>query len=247
MSSAIAPPFRRRLIAAQSGRDPLTHYWLKAGKNDYRRVCDDAPWVTGLRYERPPGIECSTCRALRDYDRLFGWAAFSLTYARRGIFAPSPGDMLYIPDDGLSSHDLDGTAAMMCISMTTFAQFYVASPKGREGIVGRLGKGRNYYGPLTALLRRHFESGDIEALRHARPNLNPKDPDYTSRMKDLESAKQDCIELWTSRQASYFKVRPAGVSLGELTVRVNPEIGMITADGDRVLKLWYSPDPIDPT
>ena len=237
------------MTAAQNGCDPLTHYWLKAGKNDYRRLCDDAPWAAGLRYERDPRLECSICCGLHDYDRLFGWSAFSLTYTLRGIFAPSRRDMLYIPDDGLNSRDLNGGAeAMKPVSMTIFAQFYVAGAKGREGIVERLGKGgRDYYGPLTTLLRQYFKSGDIEALRHARPNLNPKVKDYLSWMKDLERAKQHCIKLWTSRQATYFKPHQTGVSLGELTVRVNPEIGMITADGDRILKLWYPPERIDPT
>ena len=225
MSSGSAP-FRRRLTAAQSGLDPLTHYWLKADKNDYRRLCDDAQWTKGWRYERPPGIECLTCRAMRRDDRLFGRQVFSLTYTLRGIFAPSPGDMVYVPDDGLSSHDLNGGgAAVAQVSMTTFANFYVAGTKDREKIVRDFndGKGFNYYGPLTALLKRYLKTGDIEGLRNAIPNLNPKLSNYRSWMADLESAKLDCINLWTSRRASYFRVRPAGVSLGRLTVRVNPE------------------------
>ena len=246
MSSARAP-FRRRLTAAQSGLDPLTHYWFKAGKDDYRRLCDDAPWARGLRYERPPGIECLLCRAMRHDDRLRGRQVFFLTYALQGIFAPSLGDVVYVPSDGLSSHDLNGGDALMRqVSMPMFARFYVAGSKGREGIVSRFkkGEGFNYYGPLTALLRRHLESGDIEGLRSARPNLRSE---YRSRASDCENAKLDCIDLWTSRRASYFEVPPVGVPLGLLTVNAAPEVGMRTADGERVLKLWYSPDPMAPT
>ena len=50
---------RVRLTAAQGGYDPLTHYWYKAEKNDYRRVCDDEPWLSGLRWKVPP--EALTC------------------------------------------------------------------------------------------------------------------------------------------------------------------------------------------
>ena len=223
----------------------MTHYWFKAGKDDCRRLCDDAPWARGLRYERPPGIECLSCRAMRHDDQLRGRQVFFLTYALQGIFAPSPGDVVYLPDDGLSSHDLNGGDALMRqASMPIFARFYVAGSKGRVGIVRRFkdGEGFNYYGPLTVLLRRHLESGDIEGLRSARPNLSPEDP----RASDCESAKLDCIDLWTSRRANYFQVPPVGVPLGGLTVNVAPEVGMRTADGERVLKLWYSPDPMEP-
>ena len=61
-------------------------------------------------------------------------------------------------------------------------------------------------------------------------------------MDALERAKLNCISLWTSRGASYFEVRPVGVQLGALTVKVNPEVGMLTADGERVLQLWFKPE-----
>ena len=187
---------------------------------------------------------------MRRDDRLFGRQVFSLTYALQGIFAPSPEDVVYIPDDGLSSQYLNGGgAAVTQVSMPTFAHFCIADSKGRERIVRRFndGRGFDYYGPLTALLRRHLVSEDIEGLRKASPKLNPNRPNYQSRLADLESAKLDFIDLWTSRRASYFKVRPAGVSLGRLTVKVNPEIGMRTADGERALRLWYPPKPMKPT
>ena len=244
MSSTRAP-FRRRLTATQSGLDPLTHYWFKAGKDDYRRLCDDDPWVKGLRYERPPGIECVVCTALRDDDRRHGWGVFFLTYALQGILAPSPEDVIYVPDDGLST---DGGDTVKQPTMPVFADFYVAGDTGRETIVKNFknGEGFNYYGPLTALVRRYLRSGDIEGLRSARVNLNPTDERGVKRAADLESVKLDLLELWTSRPAEYFEVPTVGVSVGDLTIKVAPEVGMRTADGERALRLWYNPTPMEP-
>ena len=183
---------------------------------------------------------------MHDHDRFFGHQALSLTYILRGIFAPSPEDMLYIPDDGLAPRDMNGGVVMKPVPMTTFARFYIAGETGRVGIVKRFlegGGGSNPYRSLTAKLKEHLKSGDIEGLRNA--GFAGLDPEHQA---DLESAKMDCIALWTAREASYFKAESVGVPLGtstDLVVRVNPEIGMKNADGERVLKLHYSPEPMD--
>ena len=132
---------------------------------------------------------------MRRDDRLLGRQVFFLTYALEGIFAPSQGDMVYVPDDGRGSHELNGGAVMRHVSMATFARFYVAGSSGREKIVENFhkGKGFDHYGPLKLLLRQYLKSGDMEGFRSASPNLNPK---YRSRMADLERAKLDCIDLW---------------------------------------------------
>ena len=77
---------RVRLTAAQGDYDPLTHYWYKAGKNDYRRVCDDEPWLSGLRWKVPPeALTCGPCRDLYLCDQVGsgdhrgGPRAFALT------------------------------------------------------------------------------------------------------------------------------------------------------------------------
>ena len=254
MSSASAP-FRRRLTAAQNGHDdPLTHYWLKVGKGDYRRLCDDAQWVKGLRYERTPGIECQTCRDMREYDGFFGWAAFSLTYKLRGVFALPPNAVSYVPDDdGLSPRNSkDGDSPMKPVPMTTFADFFVArSDKRKEGIVNRFSDGNGWgglsYRPLTAMLQRYLACGDIEGLHRAKFNLNPESSDFEKNLAALERARQNCIALWTDQKASYFKVDPAGVPLGRLTVKVSPQIGMTTKAGERAVRLWYQQKPMGVT
>ena len=250
MSSARAP-FRRRLTAAQSGLDPLTHYWLKAGKNDYRRLCDDAPWTKGLRYERTPGNECQACRDVRYIDRQYGLGVFfSMTYKLRGVFAPSPGDVLYVPYDGLSFNPNGDGAPVTQVSMSKFTDFYVAESEDREKIVEDFhdgGRGFNPYGPLTTLLKRHLKSGDIEALREANFNLSPESSNYEARLATLERARQDCIAFWIRNQpASYFEVRPTGVHLDRLTVNVSPEIGMKTEGGERALRLWHREERLRP-
>ena len=35
------------------------------------------------------------------------------------------------------------------------------------------------------------------------------------------------------------------VPLGDLTIKVKPDVGMETADGARVLKLWWGPEPME--
>ena len=87
--------------------------------------------------------------------------------------------------------------------------------------------------------------GDIDGLRSARVNLKPTN-NNAKRIADCESAKLALIELWTSRSAEYFEVPPVGVSVGELTVKVAPEVGMRTADGERALRLWYGPNQMEP-
>ena len=95
--SSIRAPLRLRLTAAQTGPEPILHYWYKADRNDYRRLCDDEPWSSGLRYDPLPSKHCPHCWDLHSADRRFGQSAFSLTYIPKGIFTFSDGDELYLP------------------------------------------------------------------------------------------------------------------------------------------------------
>ena len=167
--------------------------------------------------------------------------AFSLTYNLKGVFAPRLRDVKYVPDYGL------GADAMKEVSVSTFTRFCVSSPATRERTVlafaGLLkdSSGFNPNGALVGLFRRtHWETGEIDILVDAQPNLNPMAKQYESRKTRFEELKQAYIELWRSRDASFFKVEPIGVSVGELIVRVDPEVGMRTVDGERALKLWLN-------
>ena len=92
------------------------------------------------------------------------------------------------------------------------------------------------------LRRTHWKTGEIDSLVNEHPNLTPGKKGYESRKALLEKVKQAYIALWRSRGASFFKVGPVGVSVGDLTVRVDPEVGMRTVEGDRALKLWLNAD-----
>ena len=245
--SSSSVSFRLRLTAAQNGLNPLTHYWFKAGGNDYRRLCDDGSWARGLRYKTPPGRECPSCRVMHLDDRRVGRRAFSLTYNLKGVFAPRLRDVKYVPDYGL------GADAMKEVSVSTFARFCVSSPAQREGTVRAFAglpgasRGFNPYVGLLALFRRtHWETGEIDNLVDAQPNLNPRAKKYESRQASFEKLKQAYIDLWRRRDASFFKVEPIGVSVGDLTVRVDPEVGMRTVDGERALKLWFNDKEMTP-
>ena len=242
MSSAHAP-FRRRLTAAQAGPEPNLHYWYKVAKDDYRRICDDAPWAQGLRYAPSPVKECHQCRAMRDADRRSGWAAFSLTYILKGVFAVSPEDVIYTPS--LLDRNPNEGAAMKPVTLLTFSEFciYPAGHDRREKIVQNFAEPQ--YGPSNAAVRgmfqrTHWKTGEIDTLVTAEPKVNKCRCDYAKVVENADALKHDYIALWREREASFFRVAPRHVdlSIGDLTVRVNPEVGMITRDGARVLKVW---------
>ena len=84
--SSIRAPFRLRLTAAQTGIDPRTHFWHKAGPDDYRRLCDNTQW-TRRRWASIFYDVCWRCHGMRQDDRERGLRAFSLTYRQTGVFA----------------------------------------------------------------------------------------------------------------------------------------------------------------
>ena len=43
-----------------------------------------------------------------------------------------------------------------------------------------------------------------------------------------------------NKDATYFSVLPVDVAIGDLTINVNPEIGMRSNGDDQVLKLWFN-------
>ncbi len=66
-------------------------------------------------------------------DRQLGWAAFSLTYILKGVFAPSPKDVLYVPS--VLGYNANGGNSMKPVSLITFSRFCVAGQNVREEIV----------------------------------------------------------------------------------------------------------------
>ncbi len=50
------------------------------------------------------------------------------------------------------------------------------------------------------------------------------------------------VDTWRAQDARYFNVngKPAHIPFGELSVTVDPEVGMRTSAADRAFKLWFS-------
>ena len=240
MSSSRAP-FRLRLTAAQTGPKPILHYWYKAARYDYRRLCDDVPWSQGLRYTPPPVKECGECRALRNADRQSGWGALSLTHILKGTFALSPDDELYVPPE--SGTNAKGNNEMKPITALMFSRFCVAGQNERRRIVEDFVEGTSYPNPHAALRgmiqRTHWSTGSLDALIEAKPNIKEDDPDYARKMADAEDVKRDYIAEWRSRKAEFFKVWRIDWPIGDLVIRVNPEVGMKTDDGAQALKVRF--------
>ena len=118
--STIAAPFRLRLTAAQTGIDPRTHYWFKAGPDDYQRLCDNTPWT---RRRRPSVFYnvCWRCYGMRQDDQERGFRAFSLTHRQTGVFSRDPEDTREL-DEGM----------MRPLSMLAFGKFYALDKAGRK-------------------------------------------------------------------------------------------------------------------
>ena len=259
MSSTRAP-LRLRLTAAQNGLDPRTHYWFRAGKRDYRRICDNAPLSQRRRVPIPQEQVCWRCHAMRLDDRQMGLRVFSLTNKPMGVFAHVPAD-IYEEEGGV----------MRRIDMLTFARFYAEDSAGRRLDMEERAERRRqrrqrqerhepeppgwqpYHKALLEHLRKkHWETNDIEQLASSDPALvldltKPRD---RTKLKGYRDRQQKYVQSWRAQQADYFPVRPANVSFGELTVHVDPEIGMRPGVPERalpmVLKLWCIQDAPQP-
>ena len=169
-------PFRLLLTAAQDGLDPYTHYWYRVGHRSYRRVCDDAPWVGGARYESPPNAECSDCSIMHHEDQRCGRRMFKLTRVPKGYLAPRPCDVLYNEDDQFS---IKAVGAMRPVHMGQFTDYYVARKNDvRDRIVREYlglrkpeGGGPDPFAPLRETFMQL--NGTVEPLRSRPPRPEP--------------------------------------------------------------------------
>ena len=140
---------RMRLTAAQNGLDPRTHYWYRASKNDYRRICDDTDWQNRIP-GAAIGLVCGPCLSMRRTDREEGSRAFSLTYRRNGVFAGGLADTM----------DDHKEARTMRVTMFKFAEFCVGSDSERARIIAkrkddqRRKGGGDYYSALRVCCER---------------------------------------------------------------------------------------------
>ena len=133
------------------------------------------------------------------------------------------------------------------VPMSMFAKFYEVRPAEQVSIVreirARLNAPdryirRDYYGPLRQVIRQtHWTTGDIGTFENALPPLL----DVQTRKKDhYRDLGRSYIDFWMNKDATYFSVLPVDVAIGDLTINVNPEIGMRSNGDDQVLKLWFN-------
>ncbi len=178
---------------------------------------------------------------MRYTDRQSGWGALSLTHILKGTFALSPEDEMYVPPE--LGTNANGHNKMKPITALVFSRFCVAGENERRRTVEDLVKGKSYPYPYTALRgmiqRTHWSTGSLDALIEAKPNIKEDDPDYARKMADAEDVKRDYIAEWRNREAKFFKVWRIDCRIGDLVIRVNPDVGMKTADGAQALKVRF--------
>ena len=254
MSSSTS--LRLRLTAAQTGLDPRTHYWFKAGKSDYRRICDEAQWSHLQGPGKSIGKECRLCLAMRRTDREAGHRGFSLTYNRKGVFAP--GNPPYAIEKNMEPKEIQH------ITMIKFAKFCAGSPNERANIITERAArkqqahdrrtrcepapGGDYYGGLLKAFRKnHWETNNIHQLDEAVFDIDCSKKGNATKLRTYQALKDNYVDTWKAENASsYFNVPRADVSFGELSIRVDAEVGMETREAERAFKLWLHVDDVHP-
>ena len=251
---------RLRLTAAQSGLDPRTHYWFKAGPGDYRRICDNVPWTRGHRTTVFHDV-CGRCHWMRQDDQEHGLRVFSLTHRQMGVFARVSEDNCELDEDMTRP-----------LSMLTFGKFYALDKADREkqfadrekrrrrqqqqGDGGSSG-GPPYYSQLEKHLdKHHWATRNIDQLGRSDPILaleshDLSNPRNQTKLATYKVLQDKYVAHWRDHQASYFSVNSAKVWIGTgLCIQVDPEVGMQPGVSDIalpwVLKLWFLPDPPEP-
>ena len=136
------------------------------------------------------------------------------------------------------------------VSVYNFAKFCEARPDRQQAVVRQIRKrtlnpnaGFDYYGPLKGLIRRtHWATNNLATFEDALPAFlsGQKKPDMADNYRRMAEAY---VDYWNFRATDFIPVDPghADHQIEDLTIRVNPEVGMRTRDGDRqILKLWFN-------
>lgn len=141
----------------------------------------------------------------------------------------------------------------MQVTMFKFAEFCVGNSSDRNRIISRResdrrrrerarGGGGYYSGLLKVLREKHWETDDIEQLDEAVFDLDPSKRGRDQKLKTYQCLKGKYVDGWRDQDARYFKPARAPVSFGELTVIVDPEVGMRTSTAHRAFKLQFCKD-----
>ena len=254
-------------VGRPSGVDPTRHLWFDhAETGTPHRVCDGAIWVDGQEAddEPVPLVPCHLCRETYLTDVLHGHRLLTISLEGRptpvfdgGI--PTKNGPTSVECGPIPVHngmyylgEGEGVMPERRISVFDFAEFCEAKPSGQDAmvlkirgrtLVSKKNKGFNYYGPLLSLVRRtHWATNDLANLEAALPHfLNGQS--VASTAANYQCMADAYIRFWRDRATNFFPV-PMPVdnldtAIEGLVIRVRPEVGMQTRDGDRqILKLW---------
>ncbi len=193
---------------------------------------------------------------MRQTDQCLGWRSFSLTRKRRGIFAAQ---------NGLPAANGLKEPHPMQVTMFRFAAFCVGDSAARSKIIDQRKKERQrreqqrasgntsggggpYAGLLKVLRENHWETNDIRQLDGyaGEFGLAPDGRGYHKKIQTYRCLKEKYVDQWRSEEylstaggVNYLKPMQSLVPLGELSVRVDPEVGMRNESVARALKLWF--------
>ena len=169
-------------------------------------------------------------------DRQRGLRAFSLTHRQQGVFA----------------RDTVGTCeyeeeTMQHVSLKRFARFYAATHAERVAMMATTG-GYDYYASLRKHIRvHHWQTDDIDLLAGSLEALNTVPHLSATQRHTYGELIRQYVAKWRTEDAGYFSVPFARVPFGELSVRVDPEVGIrYRVDQGafpRVVKLWFNETP----
>ncbi len=200
-----------------------------------------------MRYEPPPSKQCPYCWDLHSADRRLGQSAFSLTYIPKGTFRFSDGDELYVPTV-LDCTDTSRSNVVEPVTFLTFSSFVVAGSKRRKEIADWSKSpqyGADRYKAVKSMVQRtHWKTGDLNSLIEAKPNVKRTNKHYEEIIARAKEVKRAYVDFWTRRRASLFMVPQLDITVGNLPIRMNPDVGMRTPDGDQALKVRFGKDKL---
>ena len=231
------------------GPDPRAHLWFHGPDRTLKRICDGAGWRENPENESPLGSEpmCGACTDMFTQDRLHGREALGVRSSRRIVTRRAYGYGGYPSYNGGTPR----SKPMPTIPMHTFAKFCAARKSAQlKKIVHDCWEQdrnpqyifwRDYYGPLRrAIEKYHLQTGDLAAFDSVIPRL-PEHYKLADRKAAIQMVGRAYSDYCRKQDFEPFRVQRAEVELADVSVRVNPELGIRTDVADEyVVKMWFN-------
>ena len=237
-----------------STRDPSTHYWTNLDSEKPIRIC------TG---EKRPDLPlrvydvvapCSICTDLFVEDLVRGEQRFER-------LADTPLDQqrthvkvkdTHLKYGGILLKHRDTDMEIPAIRMTSFAEFHDTSRSRRATMVRNLREQylqpemyryRNYYHQIrNCMVQCHWQTNEVQVFADAYEHLN-FNPRYPQKRDSAMDIAEHFMRHWEKEGESIFEVSHGGGELGRLPLRIAPDVGVKTKNGDYLAaKLWFKHD-----